>query len=359
MALPIRTVLDDIRTVSAYLVKKPTGATVTEARKVLDSKYLDARKLSALKTWGLVEEHSDRLRLTPDGRASLKDDAAFRRALLDVVRRIGPYNAVIERAAHRREDSISATEVASHWHEHYTSEVADSDKILNDQAVCFFQIASGAGLGEIVVGRRGSPTRFQFEHHALGQYLDGSEESTTEVPPDPMPEVPTLAGDGIQRAAPKATVASPHQSKELGQGIFVAHGKNKKSLEQLKQILDQFKIPYKVATEEPNLGRPIGAKVREVMEACNCAILIFTADEEFRDVDGKEIWRPSENVIFELGAAGYLYGNRIVIMKEDGVTFPANFRDLGHISFSKDSLQAKAMDVLKELIGFGIVRVST
>jgi predicted nucleotide-binding protein len=146
---------------------------------------------------------------------------------------------------------------------------------------------------------------------------------------------------------------------ELGQGIFIAHGKNKKPLEQLKTILDQFKIPYKVAIEEPNLGRPIGAKVREIMESCNCAILIFTADEEFGDRDGNAVWRPSENVVYELGAAGYLYDNRIVIMKEEGVEFPTNFRDIGYISFSKDQLADKAMEILKELIGFGIVKVTT
>ena len=95
------------------------------------------------------------------------------------------------------------------------------------------------------------------------------------------------------------------------------------------------------------------------MESCNCAILIFTADEEFNNSAGTQIWRPSENVVFELGASGYLYGNRIVIMKEEGVDFPSNFRDLGYISFSKDALASKAMDVLKELIGFGIVKVST
>jgi predicted nucleotide-binding protein len=145
----------------------------------------------------------------------------------------------------------------------------------------------------------------------------------------------------------------------LGQGIFVAHGKNKKPLEQLKQTLDQFKIPYKVAVDEPNLGRPIGSKIRDIMQACNCAILIFTADEEFQDKKGNVTWRPSENVIYELGAAGYLYDNKIVIMKEDDVVFPSNFRDLGHISFAKDQLDAKSMDVLKELIGFGIVKVST
>jgi predicted nucleotide-binding protein len=147
--------------------------------------------------------------------------------------------------------------------------------------------------------------------------------------------------------------------KELGQGIFVAHGKNKKPLEQLKKILDQFRIPYKVATEEPNLGRPIGAKVKEIMESCNCAILIFTADEEFQNKEGVSVWRPSENVVYELGASGYLYGSRIVILKEEGVEFPTNFRDLGYISFSKDHLEAKSMEVLKELIGFGIVKVST
>ena len=149
------------------------------------------------------------------------------------------------------------------------------------------------------------------------------------------------------------------ETKQLGQGIFVGHGKNKKALEQLKKLLDQFKIPYKVAVEEPNLGRPIGEKVKEVMQSCNCAILVFTADEEFRTVAGETIWRSSENVVHELGASGYLYGKRIVIMKEDIVDFPSNFKDLGYISFAKDQLEAKALDVLKELIGFGIVKVST
>jgi len=48
-----------------------------------------------------------------------------------------------------------------------------------------------------------------------------------------------------------------------------------------------------------------------------------------------------------------------VIMKEEGVTLPSNFRDIGYISFERDKLEAKSMDVLKELIGFGIVKIST
>jgi predicted nucleotide-binding protein len=173
----------------------------------------------------------------------------------------------------------------------------------------------------------------------------GDDPGEQQLPPLPQEEI-------------DATAAKPTR-QQLGQAIFVAHGKNKKPLEQLKRILEQFRIPYKVAIDEPNLGRPIGAKVKEIMESCNCAILIFTADEEFFDKEGNSVWRPSENVGYELGASGYLYGSRIVILKEDSVEFPTNFRDLGYISFAKDQLEAKAMDVLKELIGFGIVKVST
>lgn len=360
MALPIRTVLEDVDAICGYLVKKPTGATVAEARKVLDAKHLDGRKLSALKTWGLVEDNGGRLKVTAQGRIAVRDSVGRQSVLLQTIRNIEPYAAVIERAAHRSEESIGATDVAAPWHEHFPVDAADTDKILNDQAVCFFQVAAGAGLGQVTIGRRGMPTRFQFDSSALKQYLDEVGEIVDHESYKGTRQDPKSMSD--VGAAPKLQGPSPETGvkRELGQAIFVAHGKNKRPLEQLKKILEQFKIPYRIATDEPNLGRPIGGKVKEVMESCNCAILIFTADEEFKDAKGSEIWRPSENVVFELGAAaGYLYGNRIVIMKEDGVEFPANFRDLGYISFLKDQLEAKAMEILKELIGFGIVKVST
>jgi predicted nucleotide-binding protein len=88
-------------------------------------------------------------------------------------------------------------------------------------------------------------------------------------------------------------------------------------------------------------------------------ILIFTPDEEFRDSDGKTVWRPSENVVHELGAASFQYDNRIVILKEDRVSLASNYKDICYISFEQDQLAAKAMDVIKELLGFGIIKVTT
>jgi predicted nucleotide-binding protein len=360
MALPIRTTLEDADAVCRFLIKKPTGASSAEARKILDAKYLDGRKLAALKLWGLIEEQEDgRLKIKDRGRLLTKDERGRQTALLAAVKDVPAYAAIVERVAHRNENSITALDAAAHWHEHFPDDASENDKILNDQAVCFFQLAAGTGLGTLVIGRKGAPTRFEFNPAALRAFTEGGADAAAESDDRPRrTQTVTPKQDATTNAGAKNP--NPEGDLKLGQAIFVAHGKNKKPLEQLKKILDQFKIPHRVATEEPNLGRPIGTKVREIMQACTCAILIFTADEQFRSADGnQEIWRPSENVVFELGASGYLYGSRIVIMKEDAVEFPTNFRELGYISFAKDQLEAKAMEILKELIGFGIVKVST
>ena len=357
MSLPIRTTMEDVQAVCGYLAKKPTGATLKEAKAVLDPKRLDGRKLMAMKFWGLIEDQ-DRLKLTLRGREAVRDEGVKQATVLaQVIKGVAPYNSIIERAAHAKLASITALDVAAQWHEHFSEEVSPNETTLNNQAVCFFQLAAGAAFGNIVIGRRGAPTRLEFERSTVDAFVAG-ELPSYETDPDPS-EVESQNGDEDhpQSHSPARACPDDDQSRR-GEGIFIAHGTNKKPLEQLKNILDQFKIPYKVATEGTDLGRPIGTRVREIMNSCNCAILIFTADEEFQDLEGNTIWHPSENVLYELGAAGFLYDKRIVILKEEEVQFPSNFEELGYISFHKDQLETKSIDVLKELIGFGIVKIS-
>ena len=114
--------------------------------------------------------------------------------------------------------------------------------------------------------------------------------------------------DLLNQAAGGHTEDRQHTVKKARPGaIFLGHGKKRGPLEKLQKILDEFKVPYQVVVDLANLGRPIPDKVRQTMEQCGSAILIFTKDEEFRDADGNELWRPSENVIYELGAASYAY----------------------------------------------------
>jgi hypothetical protein len=162
---------------------------------------------------------------------------------------------------------------------------------------------------------------------------------------------PSSMTGGTERASHLKEGASPKP-------IFVGHGKNKAPLQQLQKLLSAFQIPHKVVIDEPNLGRPIPQKVRDAISECGSAILIFTRDEKLVDQDGKEVWRPSENVIHELGATSFVYGDRIVIFKEKGLNFPTNFQSIGYIEFDSEDIQARTADLLKELIGFGLVKVT-
>ena len=186
------------------------------------------------------------------------------------------------------------------------------------------------------------------------QDVAGAPRVVFEEAPITPPEEEREEEEEISEEAPPTPPSAPPKPKQ----IFIAHGKNKVPLEQLKKILDQFKVPYKVAIDEPHRGRPISQKVAETMRSCSSAIFIFTSDEEVTDAEGNKTYRPSDNVVYELGAAGILYGKNIVIFKEEGVTFASDFRDLGYINFEKDNLQAKATDLLRELIEFGLLKIT-
>lgn len=139
--------------------------------------------------------------------------------------------------------------------------------------------------------------------------------------------------------------------------IFIAHGKNKKPLEQLLKILDDFKLKYKVAVNEPHSGRPIPKKIKDIMNECGSAIFIFSKNGEETNENGETI--PNLNVVFELGAASVLYGEKVVIFKEEGLKFSSDFDSLGHIPFEADKLDAQAMLLFKELIAMGFLKVVT
>jgi hypothetical protein len=198
------------------------------------------------------------------------------------------------------------------------------------------------------------------------RYVDLTGTPTATATESGSEEGPSGEG-GTEDSAPEPPVAPERPTPPAPPGkpkkVFIAHGKNRTPLDQLKTALDTFKVSYAVAVDEPNSGRPISKKVATLMrDECSSGIFIFTADERFlREVKKgeppEEVWRPSENVIYELGAASILYENRIVIFKEKGVTLPTDFSDLGHIPFEKDQLVAELGNLFKELVALDILEV--
>lgn len=344
-SLPIRTTIEDVEALLGYLVTKPIGATLAEARAVVDASVLDGRKLNAMKTWDLIEENGGRIRLTEKGRRGAKDrGASLSIVLLEVIHAIPAYAAIIERAAHKSEFTVTAVEVASHWHDHFKGVVSSAEKILNDQAVCFFQLAQGADLGELIVGRKGSPTRFEFSKDAVTGFAEGSSAPTPEVPqyaekdvPDPPPS--NHAAANTLAVAPKLAAI---------QRVFITHGKNKKVLDQIKEIVSFGNFVPVVAQERESAAKPVPDKVMDEMRNCQAAVIHVGAEGTYTDANGKEQPHINENVLIEIGAAMALYRANFILVVEDGLRLPSNLSGLYECRYIGDELNnAATMKLLK------------
>jgi hypothetical protein len=177
-------------------------------------------------------------------------------------------------------------------------------------------ICSNGKLVELIREIGGSPHILMESELVDASSNRDTEPASDEIPSDEKPDAPV--GEAKTAALPEAVTRlpdnrpniAPSTTSQSPRPIFVGHGKNKAPLQQLQALLTAFQIPHKVVIDEANLGRPISQKVRDTIEECGSAILIFTRDEQFSDKDGKEIWRPSENVVYELGTTSYVYGDR-------------------------------------------------
>lgn len=171
----------------------------------------------------------------------------------------------------------------------------------------------------------------------------------------------TTGGDG--QGAPQQTITQqqppppPPAPEAPKNAIFIGHGKDLTAVEQLRKLLEQMGVKGVTVKDEAHAGRPISQKVADCMRDCSAAIFIASADDDALDSDGKPIIRARQNVIYELGAASFVYGQRIVIFKENGVEFPSDFSDLGYIPYDKGHLADKFAELIGELVKLKAVRI--
>lgn len=349
-SLPIRTTVEDVISLTSYLSTKPMGAYPTDAKAVLDDGVLDGRKVSAYKYWGLIEEAEGRYKLTERGRTAGKNKGAnIANAMLEVVKAIPAYAAIVERAIHRDETSFTAVEVATHWHEHFRNVASSNEKILNDQAVCFFQIAQGAGLGALILGRKGAPTRFEFSKEGKDKFAEVSsmvfETGPAEYTSD---EEDDEAEDGASFTPPTVTVTPADQT--FNNKVFITHGKNVKVLNQIKEIVSYGNYQPIIAQEHETVAKPVPDKVMDDMRACSAAVIHVSVEGTYKDANGKERPKINDNVLIEIGAAMALYKRNFILVVEDGVgiELPSNLQGLYQCRYTGDELGMEAtMKLLK------------
>ena len=346
MSLPARTNLDDIDAVCKYLVTKPTGATIAEAKAVVDNRHLVGRKITALKYWRIIESEGNKFKVTDIGRQVVKDSGAFRSdALRDVVRWIEPYKAIIERVVHREEETLTATDVAAHWYEHFKDDVSELDKTLNEQAICFFQVAQGADFGKLTIGRKGMRTRFDFDADNSKSFV-GILSSETQLEDTQHPLLPE---DSIETYEQSTISELDAHEDQMDSGpiesiksvesdrVFVAHGKNHNILEQVKEIVEFGKYEAVISMNQETTAKPVPQKVMDDMRSCGAAVILVSADN-LDDDESKISPQINANVLIEIGAAMALYGDKFILLVEEGVELPSNLQGLYECRYSGDEL---------------------
>lgn len=352
--LPIRTTVEDVVAICSYLSTKPTGASMSEAKAVVDPKVLDGRKVSAFKTWGVIEDSEERLRITARGRDIVRNGGAKRsEAFAAAVSSTAAYLAIVERAVHRSEASLTAVDVASHWYDHFRSTTSENENTLNDQAVCFFNLAEGADLGKLVVGRKGMPTRFEFDLDNCRRLTSGQVDDVDEGEPgDASTEAKVVPETQPPAVAPKEAssqdVAVAEENASKNNRVFITHGKNKKILDQVKEIVEYGKFVPVIAQDNETAAKPVPDKVMDDMRSCGAALIHVGSEGTLKDEAGNAITQINGNVLIEIGAAMALYGRKFILLVEEGVKLPSNLQGLYECRYSGDELNMTAtMKILK------------
>lgn len=358
MPLPLKTTEKDVLAVAKYLRSKPTGATLDEAKAVSKS-MVDGRKLSAYSAWGIVERGDGRLKLSDRGKRLAREPEKAAAVFQEVLDLKAPYRSVIEWAYHAEMGSLDTNDVAAQWHEHHMDAVGDANEsTLRENAVCFFHVAEGAGLGRIVKGRGGKATRLEFDGEAVKNFAEAGpsappwEEPDTEAGPE-SDEVDTQdSGEEVvaeEEVPADPASGTPDPAEPLR--VFISHGSDHGVVEQIETMLGLADFKAEIAEAEETTAIPVPEKVLSAMRRCQAGIIAVTVDEGRKDDEGN--YALNENVLIEIGAAFVLYDRRVALLWDKRLDVPSNLQGLYRCEFEGDELSWTAgMKLMKAIKGF-------
>ena len=136
--------------------------------------------------------------------------------------------------------------------------------------------------------------------------------------------------------------------------IFIGQGGNMDAVRFVRSALDRFDIPYATAENDSDDAQSIPLKVSDEMRNCTAGILVFgrtgSEDDDTRTAEA--------DMLYQLGAASVLYGDRIVILKESGLELAEPFRGIRSVNFEKETPEQSGLALLFELHRAGLIKVT-
>jgi predicted nucleotide-binding protein len=135
--------------------------------------------------------------------------------------------------------------------------------------------------------------------------------------------------------------------------VFISHGKQRAIVIQIKELLEFGKFDPVVSVEREATAISVPEKVFEDMRSCAAGIIHVGAEGKYLDTDGNEQTKLNDNVLIEIGAAMALYGKKVILLVEKGVSLPSNLQGLYRCDFEGDRLEYDStMKLLKTFSQF-------
>lgn len=124
--------------------------------------------------------------------------------------------------------------------------------------------------------------------------------------------------------------------------VFITHGRNRKIVDQIKELLTFGEFEPVVSVERESVSKPVPDKVLEDMGSCAAAVIHVGTEQVLMDQKGTEHRVINPNVLIEIGAAMMRYGGKFILLVEDGTTLPSNLQGLYEVRYQGDELDYPA-----------------
>jgi predicted nucleotide-binding protein len=163
----------------------------------------------------------------------------------------------------------------------------------------------------------------------------------------------TDAAEGLADPAPVKTPTVRPASGMTNRRVFLSHGRNRRIVDQLKELLTFGDFEPVVSVDRETVSKPVPQKVLSDMRGASAGIIHVSSEERLLDQEGQERRVLNQNVLIEIGAAMALYADRFILLVEEGTTLPSNLQGLYQVRYSGDELGYEStMKVLKALNQF-------
>lgn len=178
----------------------------------------------------------------------------------------------------------------------------------------------------------------------------GVDKETDNGPQDQL--LPTELMEKLDLVPPRES-STPASNVPQNNKVFISHGKNRRMVENLKELLIFGSFDPIVSVERESTAISVPEKVFSDMRTCCAGIIHIEEEKTLLDSNGVEHRVLNENVLIEIGAAIALYGNRIILLCYKGISLPSNLQGLYRCEYDGDKLDYEAtMKLLKTFNSF-------